>query len=98
MRITARLRALWLPALLVLLTALVFAACGPQAPQGGNGGYGTQTQTSQNTGSGQSLQQDPNVQAVQNADQQVQSVIQSLSGSQNDANQDYSSQDTPNVP
>jgi hypothetical protein len=89
---------MWLLAVLVLLAAMPFAACGPQTPQNGNNGFGAPNQTTQTSGAGQSLQQDPNVQAVQAADQQVQSAIQSLSGAQNDANQNYSGQDMPTVP
>lgn len=94
-----RPRLTWLLAV-VLVTALVFAACAPRGrqPGGNSSGYNSTTTTANSTGSDGSTAQNPNVQAVQNADQSIQSALQSLQSAQNDANTNYSSQDTQTVP
>lgn len=102
MRLSQRPRLTWLLAV-VLVTALVFAACAPRVrqPGGNSGSYNgntTTATTTTSTGSSSSAAQNPNVQAVQNADQSVQSALQSLQSAQNDANTNYSSQDTQTVP
>lgn len=91
MRTTMRARAVWLVATMALLVALALSACGARGHynSAGNSGYGggqtTQQATQQNVD-------------VQTTDHSVQDAIQSLNAAQNDANQDYSSQDTPVQP
>jgi hypothetical protein len=97
MQTTIRSRTVWLFAVLALVAVLAFSACG--ARNNGLGGAdassrGGQTTTQQQ----QSAVQNPNVQSVQSADQQVQDAVNALNAVSSDANQDFSTQDTESVP
>jgi hypothetical protein len=90
MRTTIRSRAVWLFTILVLVAALALSACGAHNGGGNNGGYsGGQTTQTQAT---------PDIQDLENADQSLQDISRSLQGISNDANTDYSGQDTPQQP
>lgn len=103
-RARIRSRALMPLVILILVAMLALAACGGRARNAGNGGYGGAGQTTApgtaggQTAGGQPSGATPNIQGIQSADSSVQSAIQSLPSVQNDANTDYSSQDTSTVP
>ncbi|HEY7780278.1 MAG TPA: hypothetical protein VIC85_08720 [Ktedonobacterales bacterium] len=106
-RARIRSRALMPLVILILVAMLALAACGGRARNAGNGGYGGNGGAGQTTApgtaggqtaGGQPSGATPNIQGIQSADSSVQSAIQSLPSVQNDANTDYSSQDTSTVP
>jgi hypothetical protein len=92
MQTTIRSRAMWLFAILLLVTALTLSACGARNGGGNNGGYSGGGQTTTQT------QATPDIQDLRSADQSLQDITNSLQGISNDANTDYSSQDTPQQP
>jgi hypothetical protein len=107
MRSTPRPRAAGFVALLALLAALTFAACAPRnASQTGGGNSSSGQTTTQGSGSQGASNQtatnqttaNPDIQSVQNADNSIQTTLQSLQSASSDANTDYSSQDNPTVP
>ena len=75
--------------LVAVIAALTFAACAPRAHQPGGGFTGA---------SGPASSQNVDTSGIQSTDQSVQSAIQSLQSAQNDADTDFSSQDTQTVP
>ncbi len=87
MRTTIRYRAVWLVAILLLVAALTFTACagGPRQGSANNGGQTTTQAT-------------PDMQDLQSTDLSLQGITSSLQSAANDANTDYSSQDTPQLP
>ena len=99
MRNTSRTRALGFMALLALLAILAFAACAPRHDNqaGGNNGP-TTSQNSGNQNTTTTTTTDPNIQAVENADNSIQTSLPSMQSASSNANTDYSSQDNPTVP
>lgn len=91
MQTTIRSRAVWLFAILLLVAALTLSACGARNGGGNNGGYSGGGQTTQ-------TQATPDIQDLQSADQSLQDITNALHGISNDANTDYSGQDTPQQP
>lgn len=92
---------LWMLAVLVLVLALALAACGGRARQGGGTNGAASNNTSQqynSSGSANSGSNSSTVSDLSNADQQIQSAIQTMNGASNDAGADYSSQSNNDVP
>ena len=87
-------------ATLLLVLSLTVVACGQAGQQGSsNGSYSTSQQNASQQGtSQQSTSQGDDATQVQNADQDVQSQIQSLDKTQNDAMNSGSMQDDGQVP
>jgi len=93
-----RRRVGWMPAVAVLLLALVLGACargGRGAPNGG--GFGTAPPTQQTTIGGQN-NSNPAAAAVATADDQMQMLLSALNAAQNEAATDLSSQDIETQP
>lgn len=96
----------WLRAVLALTLVLGIMLGGCAAQRNGSAGYGTSQRTNSSqtsttaSGSGSQAggQGGTSAQQVQNADQQVQDALNALESAQNDANVDYSSQDTEAMP
>ena len=87
-------------ATLLLLLSLTVVACGQASQQGSsNGSYSTSQQNASQQGtSQQSTSQGDDATQIQNADQDVQSQIQSLDKAQNDVNNSSSLQDDGQLP
>ncbi|HEU5228652.1 MAG TPA: hypothetical protein VFU49_12630 [Ktedonobacteraceae bacterium] len=85
---------------LLLLLSLTVVACGQASQQGSsNGSYSTSQQNASQQGtSQQSTSQGDDATQIQNADQDVQSQIQSLDKAQNDVNNSSSLQDDGQLP
>ena len=85
----------------LLVLSLTLAACGQASQQSGtNGSSSSSTSTSQQSSSANqsSANQGSDNTQIQNADQDVQSTLQSLDNAQNDVTTSSSTQDSGQIP